>query len=173
MLKNSGIEHGSTGAYSQGPRGGEEMTSSATTADLFETEVVEARLVSAKFRLAIEGAKLHLRALYFGRQAATLAEAVIKRLADANNAGAFDSWPDDEFNGLLDDMQKLHAIMSYGILTAQRTGLHAKPLHRQNVARLQSQVERLGDLIETFRLGLNPTFNELVGDAVGKLKASG
>lgn len=149
------------------------MTSVATTADLFETEVVEARLVSAKFRRAIRGANLHLRALYFGNRAATLAEFAIKRLTAANNAGVFDSTPDDEFSGLVDDLQKLHAMMTYGIAAARRAGLHEKLLHRQNIARLQSQVERLGDLIETFRLGLDPTFNALVEDAMGQLKVSG
>lgn len=148
------------------------MTSVTATASQFEMQVLETELVAAKFRAAIHGAHVYARALYFGRRAATLLKNFVGRLHAANNSGLFDDMPAAEFVAFADDLTKLYSGVSRALDLARGVGLHEKPLHRGVFVRIQAQTERLGEIIEAFRLSSNPQFNTLVEEAVGPLKSA-
>ena len=145
------------------------MISTAPTADTIETQAVEVRVVAARFRRAIQDAS-HVRLVYHGRLVARQLEAFVNQLRAANNDAVFDSMPDTDFSGLLDDMVKLYALLSEVLISIQRAGLDKKPVHRNYCSRIQVQTEQLGDVIETFRLGLDPKFGAMVEEAVGRLR---
>lgn len=147
------------------------MISAAATAEAIETQAVEARLVAAKLRRALL-AEVNTRSLHrFGTLAARQLEAFIKRLRTANNDAVFDSVPETAFSGLLDDMVKLYVQLNDVLAMLQRTGLDEQADHRDYLSRIRAQTEQLGDLIETFRLGLDPKFGAMVDEAVGRLRA--
>jgi hypothetical protein len=151
------------------PKGGVAMTSAVATADQFETQVLEARLAAAKFRAAVRTARIHARSLYFGARTARRMRLFINKLKAANNDGVFDEATDADIAAFTDDLADLYNDVRVNLGLARSAGLHEKPFHRYVFAITEAESERLGDLVETFRLGMNPQFKALVEEAVGRL----
>lgn len=139
---------------------------SAATFDELETRTYWALAETGRARRAVREAQFRGTWCVY----ASLLTFFLRRLVSNVTATELRTFDTERAQGLIENLQKLHSMLNEMLGLAEQERLSQGQLCGRLFRTIQNDTARLGDVLESYYLSLDPDFQRMVKDAIGQLK---